>query len=28
MRRFDGVWFCRGVDIAQHWIKNFPFPTA
>jgi peptidoglycan/xylan/chitin deacetylase (PgdA/CDA1 family) len=28
MRRFDGVWFCRGVDIAQHWIKNFPSPAA
>jgi allantoinase len=28
MRRFDGVWFCRGVDIAQHWIKTFPAPSA
>jgi allantoinase len=24
MRRFEAVWFCRGIDIAQHWRKNFP----
>jgi len=24
------VWFCRGIDIAQHWHKNFPIkpPTT
>ncbi|MBV8827568.1 MAG: polysaccharide deacetylase family protein [Hyphomicrobiales bacterium] len=24
MRRFDRVWFCRGVDIAEHWRSKFP----
>jgi allantoinase len=24
MRGFDRVWFCRGLDIAEHWRKNFP----
>ena len=24
MRGFDRVWFCRGIDIAQHWHKHFP----
>jgi len=26
----QAVWFCRGVDIAQHWHKNFPIkpPTT
>jgi len=24
MRRFDRVWFCRGIDIAQHWRSKFP----
>jgi peptidoglycan/xylan/chitin deacetylase (PgdA/CDA1 family) len=24
MRRFDGVWFCRGIDIARHWHGHFP----
>jgi hypothetical protein len=19
-----GVWFCRGIDIAQHWRAHFP----
>jgi allantoinase len=28
MRRFEGVWFCRGIDIAQHWHKNFPARTT
>lgn len=23
MRQRQGVWFCRGIDIAQHWKKNF-----
>jgi allantoinase len=24
MRSFDGVWFCRGIDIAEHWQSKFP----
>jgi len=24
MRSFDDVWFCRGVDIAEHWRSKFP----
>lgn len=24
----DRVWFCRGIDIARHWIEAFPAPTA
>ncbi len=24
MRRFDRVWFCRGIDLAQHWRSKFP----
>jgi len=24
MAGFDGVWFCRGIDIAQHWRAHFP----
>ena len=24
MRRFDRVWFCRGIDIAEHWRGKFP----
>jgi len=24
LRRFQGVWFCRGIDIAEHWYKAFP----
>ena len=24
MASFDGVWFCRGIDIAQHWRTHFP----
>jgi allantoinase len=24
MRKFDDVWFCRGVDIAEHWCRVFP----
>lgn len=24
MRSFPGVWFCRGVDIAEHWSRTFP----
>jgi allantoinase len=24
MRGFEDVWFCRGSDIAEHWIRTFP----
>ena len=24
MRAVDGVWFCRGIDIARHWREHFP----
>jgi len=24
MRRVEGVWFCRGIDIAEHWHRTFP----
>jgi peptidoglycan/xylan/chitin deacetylase (PgdA/CDA1 family) len=24
MKSFEDVWFCRGIDIAQHWRKEFP----
>lgn len=24
MKGFDGVWFCRGIDIATHWRTRFP----
>ena len=24
MRNFDNVWFCRGIDIAEHWRNIFP----
>jgi allantoinase len=24
MRGFKSVWFCRGIDIAQHWHDKFP----
>jgi allantoinase len=24
LRGFDRVWFCRGIDIAEHWRKTFP----
>jgi allantoinase len=23
MRSVEGVWFCRGIDIAEHWYKTF-----
>ena len=26
MREHKGVWFCRGIDIAQHWRTHFPAP--
>ena len=24
MRSVEGVWFCRGIDIAEHWYSTFP----
>jgi peptidoglycan/xylan/chitin deacetylase (PgdA/CDA1 family) len=24
MRSFEGVWFCRGFDVAELWRRNFP----
>ncbi len=24
MRRAEGVWFCRGIDVAEHWRTTFP----
>ena len=24
MRSFERVWFCRGIDIARHWLDCFP----
>lgn len=27
MRKHEGVWFCRGIDIARHWIATHPFGT-
>jgi allantoinase len=24
MRSVEGVWFCRGIDIAEHWYRTFP----
>jgi putative urate catabolism protein len=27
MKARDDVWFCRGIDVAQHWRNHFP-PTA
>jgi peptidoglycan/xylan/chitin deacetylase (PgdA/CDA1 family) len=23
MKKYSGVWFCRGIDVAQHWKSNF-----
>jgi putative urate catabolism protein len=23
-REFDGVWFCRRIDIARHWLEHHP----
>jgi allantoinase len=28
MHGFKGVWFCRGIDVAQHWHSNFPVKTS
>ena len=27
MRGHEGVWFCRGIDIARHWRLHFPAPA-
>jgi allantoinase len=27
MRGFEGVWFCRGSDIAHHWAAKMPAPS-
>lgn len=24
MRGMEGVWFCRGIDVAEHWRRTFP----
>ena len=26
--KHDGVWICRGIDIARHWIAHHPAPAA
>ena len=26
MRGFEGVWFCRGIDVARHWRAVHPAP--
>lgn len=28
MRGIEGVWFCRGIDIAHHWRQHFPPPPS
>ncbi|MYZ49642.1 chitin deacetylase [Rhizobiales bacterium L72] len=28
MRRHEGVWFCRGIDIARHWRAEHPAERA
>jgi len=28
MRGFERVWFCRGIDIAEHWRRRFPAENA
>jgi len=27
VRRHDRVWFCRGIDIARHWMAVHPAPS-
>jgi peptidoglycan/xylan/chitin deacetylase (PgdA/CDA1 family) len=27
VRRHDHVWFCTGLDVAEHWRREFPPPT-
>lgn len=24
----DGVWWCRGIDVARHWVERFPAPMS
>jgi len=24
VQRHEGVWFCRGIDVARHWMDRFP----
>jgi allantoinase len=28
MHRFEAVWLCRGIDIAEHWSRAFPAKTG
>jgi putative urate catabolism protein len=28
VQRHEGVWICRRIDIARHWMQQFPAPTA
>ena len=28
VQNHDGVWVCRRIDVAQHWISRFPAPTG
>lgn len=28
VQKHDGVWICRGADIARHWMKHHPAPKA
>ena len=28
VQKHDGVWICRGVDIARHWTAHHPAPSA
>lgn len=28
IRSLDRVWFCRGIDIAEHWHSNFPINNS
>ena len=24
VKKFDDIWLCKRIDIAKHWIKNYP----
>lgn len=28
LQRHDGVWICRRIDIARHWMQQHPFDAA
>jgi allantoinase len=28
VRSFEGVWFCRGIDIARHWQEVHPYRAS